>query len=208
MPKKKDANSQPTEVQDEGASVAEGEPLDESSRAVQDVPSENSTAAEGEAEDASETSAREEELARRLADAEGEIQALREKHLRLAAEYDNYRKRTNKERGRLRTDAIVETVACFLPVYDNLERALSQHTEDAAYRKGVELIQTGLLETLAKLRVLPIEAMGQPFDPERHDAVAHSSDDSDEKNVVAEVFRAGFILDGQVVRHAVVKVKN
>ncbi|MCL2747390.1 MAG: nucleotide exchange factor GrpE [Oscillospiraceae bacterium] len=134
--------------------------------------------------------------------------AWKDKYLRLAAEYDNYRKRTQKERESLYAGAVADSVVRFLPIYDNLQRALSLQTEDMAFYKGVELIQTGLLAVFEKMGVRPIEALGQPFDPELHDAVMHIEDDTDEQNVVAEVFQTGFALDDQVIRHAMVKVKN
>ena len=150
----------------------------------------------------------ESDLQSRLAEIEAELTAWKEKTLRLAAEYDNYRKRTQKERENLYAGAVANTAEKFLPVYDNLERALKLKTEDAAYYKGVELIQTGLLAIFEKLHICPIEALGQPFDPALHDAVMHTRDDSGEENIVAEVFQTGFMRDGQVIRYAMVKVKN
>ena len=132
----------------------------------------------------------------------------KEKFLRMAAEYDNFRKRTRKENESRYTMAVADTAAKFLPIHDNLERALSHQTEDAAFYKGVEMIKTELDEAFEKLGIRPIEALGQPFDPALHDAVMHIEDDSGEENVVVEVFKAGFILDDRVMRPAIVKVKN
>ncbi|MDR3207132.1 MAG: nucleotide exchange factor GrpE, partial [Oscillospiraceae bacterium] len=87
-------------------------------------------------------------------------------------------------------------------------RALAQTTQDAAFYKGVELIKTGLDDILDKLGVAPIEAKGQPFDPVLHEAVAHIEDDSEDRNLVTEVFQTGFVLGEKVVRPAVVRVKN
>ncbi|MEA4932165.1 MAG: nucleotide exchange factor GrpE, partial [Lawsonibacter sp.] len=94
-----------------------------------------------------------------------------DKYLRLAAEYDNYRKRTAKEKESIWTDVKAEAAAAFLPVYDNLERALKQETADEAFKRGVEMTMTQLKEVLSKLGVNEIPAMGQPFDPNRHNAV-------------------------------------
>ena len=130
------------------------------------------------------------------------------KFLRLAAEYDNYRKRTAKEKESIWADAKVSVVASFLPVYDNLERALKQDTADEAYKKGVEMTMTQLKEVLSKLGVTEIEAAGQPFDPKLHNAVMHVEDESLGENTVAEVFQAGFQLGEKVIRFAMVKVAN
>ncbi|MDR0671329.1 MAG: nucleotide exchange factor GrpE [Oscillospiraceae bacterium] len=132
----------------------------------------------------------------------------KDRYLRLAAEYDNYRKRTRRERDALHAEVRAGTVEKFLPVYDNLERALAQPTEDEAYRRGVELTMKGLADALAGLGVSATEALGKPFDPALHDAVAHISDDSGEKNLVVEVLQTGFVMGDRVVRHSMVKVKN
>ena len=130
------------------------------------------------------------------------------KFLRLAAEYDNYRKRTAKEKESIWTDAKASVVSSFLPVYDNLERALKQDTTDEAYKKGVEMTMTQLKEVLSKLGVTEIEAAGQPFDPKLHNAVMHVEDEAFGENTVAEVFQAGFQLGEKVIRFAMVKVAN
>ena len=131
-----------------------------------------------------------------------------DKYLRLAAEYDNYRKRTAKEKESLWTDVKAETAAAFLPVYDNLERALKQTTTDEAYKKGVEMTMTQLKEVLSKLGITEIPALGQPFDPNLHNAVMHVEDESLGENTVAEVFQAGFQCGEKVIRFAMVKVAN
>ena len=131
-----------------------------------------------------------------------------DKYLRLAAEYDNYRKRTAKEKESLWTDVKAETAAAFLPVYDNLERALKQTTADEAYKKGVEMTMTQLKEVLSKLGITEIPALGQPFDPNLHNAVMHIEDESLGENTVAEVFQAGFQCGEKVIRFAMVKVAN
>ena len=130
------------------------------------------------------------------------------KFLRLAAEYDNYRKRTAKEKESIWADAKASVVTSFLPVYDNLERALKQDTADEAYKKGVEMTMTQLKEVLSKLGVTEIEAAGQPFDPNLHNAVMHVEDEAFGENTVAEVFQAGFQLGEKVIRFAMVKVAN
>ena len=131
-----------------------------------------------------------------------------DKYLRLAAEYDNDRKRTAKEKESLWTDVKADTAAAFLPVYDNLERALKQTTADEAYKKGVEMTMTQLKDVLSKLGVTEIDAAGQPFDPKLHNAVMHVEDEAFGENTVAEVFQAGFQLGEKVIRFAMVKVAN
>ena len=140
--------------------------------------------------------------------AEKLINAEKEKYLRLCAEYDNYRKRSQKERESLYADIKADTLLKFLPVYDNLERALAQPTADEAYRKGVEMIMTQFNETLKKLGITEIEAKGQSFDPNMHNAVMHIEDDSFGENEVVEVFQKGFKLNDRVIRFAMVKVAN
>ena len=138
-------------------------------------------------------------------------QALAQEHdsyLRLAAEYDNYRKRSQKEKDNLYTEIRSETVEKFLPVYDNLERALAQETQDAAFKKGVEMTMNQLVSVVEKLGVESFGAAGDHFDPQLHNAVMHIEDESLGENVIAEVFQKGFKVGEKVVRFAMVKVAN
>ncbi|MBP3658007.1 MAG: nucleotide exchange factor GrpE [Oscillospiraceae bacterium] len=138
-------------------------------------------------------------------------QALAQEHdsyLRLAAEYDNYRKRSQKEKDNLYTEIRSETVEKFLPVYDNLERALAQETQDAAFKKGVEMTMNQLVSVMEKLGVESFGAAGDHFDPQLHNAVMHIEDESLGENVIAEVFQKGFKVGEKVVRFAMVKVAN
>lgn len=129
-------------------------------------------------------------------------------YLRLLAEYDNYRKRSQKEKDSLYADIRADTVTKFLPVYDNLVRALKQGTEDEAYRKGVEMIMNQFCSTLEKLGVTKTESLGQKFDPKFHNAVMHVEDDEKGENEIVEVFQEGFMLGDKVIRFAMVKVAN
>ena len=131
-----------------------------------------------------------------------------DRFLRLAAEYDNYRKRTAKEKEALWAQAKADTAVAFLPVYDNLERALKQETADEAYKKGVEMTMNQLKEVFSKLGITEIDALGKPFDPNLHNAIMHVEDESFGENTVAEVFQAGFMLGEKVIRFAMVKVAN
>ena len=134
--------------------------------------------------------------------------ALNDKYLRICAEYDNFRRRSQKEKDGLYGEVKANTVLQFLPVYDNLERALKQGTEDEAYRKGVEMIMTQFANTLEKLGVKKIESLGQTFDPKLHNAVMHVDDESQGENVIVDVFQEGFMLGDKVIRFAMVKVAN
>lgn len=129
-------------------------------------------------------------------------------YLRLLAEYDNYRKRSQKEKDNLYGEVRADVVTKFLPVYDNLMRALNQGTEDEAYRKGVEMIMNQFCTTLQKLGVEKIEALGAKFDPTLHNAVMHVEDAEKGENEIVEVFQEGFKLGDKVIRFAMVKVAN
>lgn len=139
---------------------------------------------------------------------EAELVAEKDKYLRLAAEYDNFRKRSAKERESIYSDVRADTVTRFLPVYDNLCRALAQATEDEAYRKGVEMIMTQMNEVLEKLGVTEIPSVGETFDPELHNAVMHVEDEEKGENEIVEEFQKGFKLGDKVIRFAMVKVAN
>ena len=128
--------------------------------------------------------------------------------LRLAAEYDNFRKRTIKEKEASYGNGKADAVAKILPVYDNLERALNQPTEDAAYKKGVELTMNELVKILTGLGVEIFGAPGDTFDPNLHNAVMHTEDESLPENTIAQVFQKGFKIGEKVVRFAMVQVAN
>ena len=123
-------------------------------------------------------------------------------------EYDNYRKRSQKEKENAWTTARADTIKELLPVYDNLERALKQETADEAYAKGVQMTMTQLKTVLEKLGVEEIPAQGESFDPNVHNAVMHMEDEALGENTVVEVFQAGFKMGEKVIRHAMVKVAN
>ena len=136
------------------------------------------------------------------------LNAEKEKYLRLAAEYDNYRRRSQKERENIYADVRCDTVGKFLPVFDNLERALRQETADEAYKKGVEMTMQGLVGVMEKLGVTVYGEAGESFDPNLHNAVMHCEDETLGENVIAEVFQKGFRLEDKVIRFAMVKVAN
>ena len=139
---------------------------------------------------------------------EEKYNAERDAHLRIAAEYDNFRKRTVKEKDAAYGNGKADAVAKILPVYDNLERALNQPTEDAAYKKGVELTMNELVKILTALGVEIFGAAGEEFDPKLHNAVMHTEDESLGENVISQVFQKGFKIGDKVVRFAMVQVAN
>ena len=129
-------------------------------------------------------------------------------HLRLAAEYDNFRKRTVKEKEASYGNGKADAVAKMLPVYDNLERALNQETSDAAYKKGVEMTMNELVKIFTSLGVEIFGNVGDEFDPNLHNAVMHIDSEELGENVIAQVFQKGFKIGDKVVRFAMVQVAN
>ena len=128
--------------------------------------------------------------------------------LRLAAEYDNFRKRTAKEKEQSYTNGKADAVEKLLPVYDNLERALNQPTEDAAYKKGVEMTMAELVKIFTSLGVEIFGTPGDAFDPNLHNAVMHIDDETLEENTISQVFQKGFKVGEKIVRFAMVQVAN
>ena len=141
-------------------------------------------------------------------DLKSQLAAEKDKYLRLLAEYDNFRRRSQKEKENIYTDVRGETLKKFLPVYDSLWRALTQTAEDDPSRKGLEMIMTQYENALTQLGVSLIEAVGQPFDANFHNAVMHVEDESVGENIVVEEFEKGFKIGDKVLRYSVVKVAN
>jgi len=138
-----------------------------------------------------------------------QLETSKDQFLRLSAEYDNYRKRTTKEKENIYQDAKADTIKEFLAVYDNLERAAAaEGGEDSPHKKGLDLIFNQFKELLKKLGVEEIEAKGQPFNPETMNAVMHIDDEAYGENEVAQVFQAGFRMGDKVIRYAIVQVAN
>lgn len=139
-----------------------------------------------------------------------QLESVKDQFVRLTAEYDNYRKRTAKEKEGIYANAKIDTIKGMLPVYDNLERGLAQFgaEDDDPHKKGLEMIFNQYKEALTKLGVTPIDCVGKEFDPERHNAVMHIEDESCGENTVVEVLQQGFMLGDKVLRFAIVKVAN
>ena len=177
---------------------------------AQQIPEQQETPAAETAEEAQAVLSPEEQeaLKAQAEELRSQLAAKEDSYLRLAAEYDNYRRRTQKEKEAAWTDAKAETAAAFLPVYDNLERALKQPTADEAYKKGVEMTMNQLREVLSKLGIEEIPALGETFDPNVHNAVMHVDDPEAGERAIVEVFQTGFKSGDKVVRFAMVKVAN
>ena len=139
---------------------------------------------------------------------EEKYNAERDAHLRLAAEYDNFRKRTIKEKEASYGNGKADAVAKMLPVYDNLERALNQETSDAAYKKGVEMTMAELVKIFTSLGVEIFGNVGDAFDPNLHNAVMHIENEDMDENSISAVFQKGFKIGDKVVRFAMVQVAN
>lgn len=139
---------------------------------------------------------------------EEKIDELNDQKLRVMAEYDNYKKRTQKEKQDIYRVAEFDTILKILPIFDNLERGLENSTSDENVRKGMEMTYNQSVEVLHQMGVEEIASLNQPFDPEVHNAVMHVEDPAVGSNTIVEVFQKGYEKDGKVIRHAMVKVAN
>ena len=139
---------------------------------------------------------------------EEKYNAEHEAHLRLAAEYANFRKRTAVEKESSYANGKADAIEKLLPVYDNLSRALAQETADAAYKKGVEMTMNELVKILSSMGVEIIGQVGDPFDPNLHNAIMHTEDESVAENTITQVFQQGFKMGDKIVRFAMVQVAN
>ena len=127
---------------------------------------------------------------------------------RLMAEFDNYRKRSEKEKSDAYDFAVSNTISELLPIIDNFERALKVETQDKALFAGVQMIYKQLMSTLENLKVTPIEALDQEFDPKLHNAIMHIDDEAYGENIIVEELQKGYLYKEKVIRHSMVKVAN
>ncbi|MEG1621636.1 MAG: nucleotide exchange factor GrpE [Oscillospiraceae bacterium] len=137
-----------------------------------------------------------------------EIAQMNDKYLRLVAEYDNFRKRSQKEKDCIYPEAVAATIMQFLPLTDSFDRALACECKDDEFKKGIDMINTTLNEIFAGLKVELIGTVGEKFDPNFHNAVMHEESDEYEESTVVEVFQKGYKIDDKVLRYAMVKVAN
>ncbi len=140
--------------------------------------------------------------------AEAETAEANDKYLRLAAEYDNYRRRTQKEREALYTDAFADAVTALLPIIDNLDRAVAFATDDSELAKGILMLKKQTEEVLTKLKVEEIASDGEQFDPALHNAIMHEDDENSPENTVSATLQKGYRIGDKVIRYALVKVVN
>lgn len=153
------------------------------------------------AEENKETSAED-----RIAELEAELKNEKDKYMRLFAEFDNFRKRTAKEKTEAYGDSAAKTVAEILPALDNFDRALDTPCSDENFKKGIEMIFTQLTDIFGKLGVTEIEALGQPFNPNLHNAIKQVESEDGESDVICEVFQKGYKLGDRIIRHSMVAV--
>ena len=203
--KKKKAKAEPTPETEQ--TVPETEAVEEEVQPRADEPKQEETPAE-EPKKEEKPSKEPKAKAEKEPDFKSQLAAEKDKYLRLLAEYDNFRRRSQKEKENIYTDVRGETLKKFLPVYDSLWRALTQTAEDDPARKGLEMIMTQYENALTQLGVSLIEAVGQPFDANFHNAVMHVEDESVGENIVVEEFEKGFKIGDKVLRYSVVKVAN
>lgn len=161
----------------------------------------------GERKKAKKLEAELEVLRHQLEKAEERAAAAEDKYMRMIAEYDNFRKRSVKERESCYADAHADAVNAVLPVLDNLERA-AMYSDAEAVAKGLELTLKSFSETFNKLGICEIESLGKTFDPNVHNAVMHVEDDAYGENEIVEVLQKGYVKGDRVIRYAMVKVAN
>lgn len=194
-------------VQAENAADTENTQTAESSEAAKDTQSCENSCNKNEVNDKKEK--KQSSKKKKDNELEEKFNQLNDTYLRMLAEYDNYRKRTQKEKESMFSDGISKVVLAILPVIDNFERALISDSSDEEFKNGVDMIYKQLVTTLEGLGVRELECQGKVFDPTRHNAIMHIDDEQYGENEIVEVFQKGYIYkDETVIRHAVVKVAN
>lgn len=148
------------------------------------------------------------DLTAKLEESENKIADADDKYLRLCAEYDNYRKRTSKEKLEIFSDSTIKCIAEILPVLDNFERAIESECTDESFKNGMQMIYSQFSDSLKKIGVTEMEALGAEFDPNLHNAIKQTEDENFGENIVCEVFQKGYMYNDKVIRHAVVAVAN
>lgn len=180
----------------------------EENKNIPETEAEETAAAEAAEQEAAEQTPAEEAAADPVAELTAQVAQEHENYMRLAAEYDNFRKRTQKEREALYTDVKAETVGKLLSVFDNLQRAMAQETADEAYKKGVEMTVKELEKVLDGMGISTFGQVGDAFDPNFHNAVMQREDENFGESTICEVFQIGYKCGDKVIRHAMVVVAN
>lgn len=186
---------------------------DKNNKVFTDIPDESeekkTTEEISDEETSDETSEKQAQLEKELDEVKKELEASKEAHIRTLAEYDNFRKRTQKEKDAIYTESKATILSQLLPVIDNFDRAAMNPVADyEGYKKGVEMMFSGFMDTMKKLGIEPFGETGEQFDPNLHNAVMHCEDESLEENVITDVFSKGYKLGDKVLRPAMVKVAN
>lgn len=150
----------------------------------------------------------ENDVSEKIEELEKQLSEANDKYLRLCAEYDNYRKRTTKEKTEAYGDATAKCIGDIIPILDSFERAVEAECNDEAFKNGMQMIYNQFLEALKKIGVEEMEALGKEFDPNIHNAIKQAEDENFGENTVCEVFQKGYMLGDRVIRHAVVAVAN
>ena len=204
MEENKNINTEEIKEEDKACEVDSNEEVTTEEKAAEETNAENTS------ENQNDESEEEDELdmiKKKNAKLQEELDATKDRLLRLTAEYDNYRKRTTKEKQGIYSDAYVDVVKEILPIIDNLERAIAADGTLEDLKKGVEMTMKGCQDAFAKLGIEEIDATGE-FDPNFHNAVMHIEDENLGTNVVAEVFQKGYKKEDKIIRHTMVKVAN
>lgn len=188
-----------------GAEKSPENQCEETTETIQeDVPLEE----EGEKVETSEASSTEEGAKSELELAQEKAEQLNDRLLRTLAEYDNYRKRTQKEKDSIYPQAQADTVLKFLPIIDNFDRAMQCECADAEFKKGIDMIFSTFMQTMKDLNVEEYGEVGEPFNPDMHNAVMHVEDEAYGENVVSQVLQKGYKIGERIVRFAMVQVAN
>ena len=148
------------------------------------------------------------ELKKQIESQKVQIDETEDRLKRVAAEFDNYKKRSSKERDGLYNSLISDIVSNFLPILDNLEKAVEAETKDEEYKKGIELVLKQFKDVLAAKGVTEIETIGKTFDPELHEAVSSVQDDTKGEKEIVQEYRKGYMIGNRVIRHSMVIVAN
>lgn len=148
-----------------------------------------------------------EELLAKVAELENLLKEKEDQHLRMAAEYENFRRRSREEKDATYTDAVADTVSEILPIIDNLERA-SMYDDDSKVKEGLVMIAKSVQTVFEKLKVESVGSVGETFDPNLHNAVLHAEDEERGEGEIVEVFQKGYKKGNKIIRFAMVKTVN
>lgn len=190
------------------------EDLDETSAETEDENAENDSSSEEASDEKPSKSSKsffKSSKSKELAAKDQKIEELTDRLMRTMAEFDNYRKRTEKEKSMMYDLGVKGVIEKILPVVDNFERglgAISEKEKESAFAQGIELIYRQLMTTLDEIGLKPIDAVGKEFDPNLHNAVMHGEDESLGENIISDEFQKGYMYRDMVVRHSMVKVVN